>query len=72
MSIRLLIYNHDSKLYRYKWQLHNTETDEKTSFDYAATIMGCRHMAQKKNRKVNRKVKKDLVNPIKDEWIGVS
>ena len=72
MSIRLLIYNHDSKLYRYKWQLFNTETDEKTSFDYAVTIAGARHMANKKNRKVNRKVKKDLVKPIKDEWIGVS
>jgi Holliday junction resolvase RusA-like endonuclease len=72
MAIRLLIYNHDSKLYRYKWRLKNTATDEETSFDYAITITGCRIMAHKKQRRLNRKVKKDLDNPIKDEWLGVS
>jgi hypothetical protein len=72
MGIRLLIYNHTHRLYRYKWRLKNTSTGENTSFDYAITIAGCRRAAHKKNKRINSKVKKDTTNPIKDEFIGVS
>lgn len=72
MSIRLLIYNNDDWLWRYKWRLTNTNTTENTSFKRAMTISGCRRAALKKNRRVNRKVKKDTDMPIHDEWLGVS
>lgn len=72
MSIRLLIYNNNDWLWRYKWRLWNTEISENTSFKRAITIAGCRRAAHKQNHRVDAKVKKDTGMPIKNEWIGVS